>query len=168
MRTPEQLKDQGISLDNEGYLALFDYALDEVSKWIHTATLFDAGTGIGAMLKVAGRRGIEAKGWDTDKAYCEHYKAKTGLENYKVFNIAKAPKLPKADVYSFIEVAQEMEEKELQTFLLRANCKYMIFSATSGRSKAEWVEYLREGGFGFVQDLPRLTAWAILVEKMAQ
>ena len=180
MITPEQfLKTElefGIGFHNEGFVSLCNSTaqqLKTIAELNDVKTILDYGGGTGVYSKSFQDAGYDTTYFDIYKPHNEYVKEKA-----PELKIGKKPIT--TDLMAFIEVAEHMTDKELETLFKKIEPKFILFSSTSERNpewdiewghvnikeQSEWIEFWKDKGYNLIKELQIPTLWTKLFIKI--
>lgn len=174
MITPEQfLKNEiewGISATNEAFVELANQTVKQLNITFKTVLDFGAGTGVYAeAYRKAGYETYAYEIWDAHKEYIK--------TNFPELNIIDKPIT--TDLMNFIEVAEHMTDKELNSLFKSIKPKFILFSSTSNKTswdedwghinvkeQSEWIEYFTKIGYTLIKELNYPTNYTKLWQRI--
>lgn len=174
MITPEQfLKSEiewGISATNEAFVELANQTVKQLNITFKTVLDFGAGTGVYAeAYRKAGYETYAYEIWDAHKNYIK--------TNFPELNIIDKPIT--TDLMNFIEVAEHMTDKELNSLFKSIKPTYILFSSTSNKTswdedwghinvkeQSEWIEYFTKIGYILIKELNYPTNYTKLWQRI--
>lgn len=159
----------GISFDNPMFRSLA-YQTAEQIKGLGTSVL-DYGAGTGVYADAFHQAGFRVYIWEK-------------FESHKQYISQKAPDLMlidkpiTTDIMAFIEVAEHMTDKELNTLFKKIKPNYILFSSTSEKNdndeawghinvkeQSEWDAIFAEKGYKIYKQLNVPTLWAKIYQR---
>jgi 2-polyprenyl-3-methyl-5-hydroxy-6-metoxy-1,4-benzoquinol methylase len=175
MITPEEfLKcelEWGISATNEAFTDLAKATVSQLRDYDFKSVLdFGAGTGVYAeAYRKAGYDTFAYEIWDAHKNYIK--------SNFPELTIIDKPIT--TDLMNFIEVAEHMTDKELNSLFKSIKPNYIIFSSTSNKTdwdadwghinvkeQSEWIEFFNAKGYTLIKELNYPTNYTKLWERI--
>lgn len=174
MITPEQfLKNEiewGISATNEAFVELANQTVKQLNIPFKTVLDFGAGTGVYAeAYRKAGYETYAYEIWDAHKEYI-----KTNFPELKIID-----KPITTDLMNFIEVAEHMTDKELNSLFKSIKPKFILFSSTSNKTswdedwghinvkeQSEWIKYFNSLGYMLIKELNYPTNYTKLWQRI--
>lgn len=174
MITPEQfLKNEiewGISATNEAFVELANQTVKQLNIPFKTVLDFGAGTGVYAeAYRKAGYETYAYEIWDAHKEYIK--------TNFPELTIIDKPIT--TDLMNFIEVAEHMTDKELNSLFKSIKPTYILFSSTSNKTdwdedwghinvkeQSEWIKYFTKIGYELIKELNYPTNYTKLWQRI--
>jgi len=159
----------GISLDNPFFIELATNSINQLKGY--GQTILDYGCGVGAYSKAAMDLGFDVIAYEKFKSHKKYLKEK--LPQLKLVQ----PKT--TDILVFIETAEHMTDKEIDSLFNKINPKYILFSSTSERTgfdlewghinvkeQIEWDNFFISIGYKINKQLPLPTNWSKIYESI--
>lgn len=174
MITPEQfLKSEiewGISATNEAFVELANQTVKQLNITFKTILDYGAGTGVYAeAYRKAGYETYAYEIWDAHKNYIK--------SNFPELTIIDKPIT--TDLMNFIEVAEHMTDKELNSLFKSIKPNYILFSSTSNKTdwdedwghinvkeQSEWIKYFNSLGYILIKELNYPTNYTKLWQRI--
>jgi len=174
MITPEQfLKSEiewGISATNEAFVELANQTVKQLNIPFKSVLDFGAGTGVyGEAYRKAGYETYAYEIWDAHKEYIK--------TNFPELTIIDKPIT--TDLMNFIEVAEHMTDKELNSLFKSIKPTYILFSSTSNKTdwdedwghinvkeQSQWIEYFTKIGYELIKELNYPTNYTKLWQRI--
>jgi hypothetical protein len=159
--------DMGISFDNPNFVNLANNTAEQIKGL--GQTVLDYGAGTGVYSDAFHRAGFDVSIYEIFEAHCEYISQKAPH-----LKIVKKPIT--TDVMAFIEVAEHMTDKELNSLFKKIKPNYILFSSTSERKpgwdeswghinikeQPEWDAFFEGFGYKVEKQLSIPTPWAKL------
>ncbi len=174
MITPEQFLSNelewGISASNEAFVELTRQTVKQLDIPFKSVLDFGAGTGVYAeAYRKAGYDTYAYEIWDAHKNYIK--------SNFPELTIIDKPIT--TDLMNFIEVAEHMTDKELNSLFKLIKPNYIIFSSTSNKTdwdadwghinvkeQSEWIEFFNKLGYTLIKELNYPTNYTKLWQRI--
>jgi 2-polyprenyl-3-methyl-5-hydroxy-6-metoxy-1,4-benzoquinol methylase len=157
----------GIGMHNPGFKELARLSV-ELIKDLEIKTVLDFGAGTGVYSDAFHQAGYDIKAFEIFKAHKDYMK-------YYVPHIEIVKKPITTDLLFFMETAEHMTDKELDSLFAKIQPKYVFFSSTSEKTdndiawghiniktQAEWDLFFELKGYSKVRDLTHPTYWSKL------
>lgn len=174
MITPEQfLKSEiewGISATNEAFVELANQTVKQLN--IPFKSVLDFGAGTGVYAEAYRKAGYEVSAYEIWDAHKEYIKT-----NFPELTIIDKPIT--TDLMNFIEVAEHMTDKELNSLFKSIKPNYILFSSTSNKTswdadwghinvkeQSEWIEYFTKIGYTLIKELNYPTNYTKLWQRI--
>jgi len=159
--------DNGIGMHNPNFKELARLSVDQI-KDLEIKTVLDYGAGTGVYSDAFHQAGYDIKAFEFFKAHRDYMK-----EHVPHIHILKNPIT--TDLLHFIETAEHMTDKELDSLFNIIAPKYVLFSSTSEKTdndipwghinikeQAEWDLFFELKGYFKVKDFLVPTTWTKL------
>jgi len=159
--------DNGIGMHNPNFKELARLSVDQI-KDLEIKTVLDYGAGTGVYADAYHQAGYDIKAFEIFKAHRDYMK-----EHVPHIHILKNPIT--TDLLHFIETAEHMTDKELDSLFNIIAPKYVLFSSTSEKTdndipwghinikeQAEWDLFFELKGYFKVKDFLVPTTWTKL------
>ena len=176
MITPEQFLSNeiewGISATNEAFIELTRQTVKQLN--IPFKTVLDYGAGTGVYSNAYHQAGYDVycyEIWDAHKNYIK--------TNYPHINIIDIPIT--TDLMNFIEVAEHMTDKELNSLFKSIKPEYILFSSTSNKTswdedwghinvkeQSEWIKFFTSKGYILIKELNYPTNYTKLWQRTSK
>ena len=154
----------GISFDNPAFIALANQTAEQIKGL--GVTVMDYGAGTGVYADAYHKAGFDILIWEKFNSHKEYIKEKAP-------HLVIIDKPITTDIMSFIEVAEHMTDKELNSLFKKIKPNYILFSSTSQKTdndlewghinikeQAEWDSYFKGIGYDIYKHLSIPTEWA--------
>ena len=162
----------GVSLSNKDFINLANAAINNLKK-LPIKTILDFGAGIGAYSQAAINAGYTTYSfeiWEAHKIYMK--------ENIPNIQIVDEPF--DTDCLLFIETAEHMTDKEINTLFEKISPRYILFSSTSEKnpgfdekwghinikSQEDWISLFREKKYELLSEVKQPTLWSKIFKKI--
>lgn len=166
-----ELNTLNLTMNNPDFVALAQQVADYLKKY-QPDTVIDFGCGTGVYSEVMRRNGFNIVAQDIFKSHRDYCK-----ENYPDLKIIS--RHVKADLMLFIEVAEHMEDQEIQEAVFKINPDFILFSSTPEttdfdqdwghiniKQENEWVFFWENLGYTLI-DYPKTpTLWALMLKRI--
>jgi 2-polyprenyl-3-methyl-5-hydroxy-6-metoxy-1,4-benzoquinol methylase len=159
--------ENGIGMHNPDFKELARLSVDQIND-LGIKTVLDYGAGTGVYADAYHQAGYDIKAFEVFKAHRDYMK-----EHVPHIHILKNPIT--TDLLHFIETAEHMTDKELDSLFNIIAPKYVLFSSTSEKTdndipwghinikeQAEWDLFFELKGYFKVRDLSLPTTWSKL------
>ena len=159
--------ENGIGMHNPDFKELARLSVEQI-KDLQIKTVLDYGSGTGVYADAYYLAGYDIKAFEIFKAHRDYMK-----ENVPHIEILKNP--ISTDLLHFIETAEHMTDKELDSLFNIITPTYILFSSTSEKghfdipwghinikTQAEWDLFFELKGYSKVKDLLVPTTWTKL------
>ena len=164
--------EHGIGFHNPDFVRLANETAKQISG-LNVKTILDYGAGTGVYSQAYINEGYEVVAFEIFKEHQEYIKL-----NAPKVNLISEPVT--TDLLSFIETAEHMTDKELDTLMTSISPDRILFSSTSQRlpdfdamwghinikEQREWDLFFAEYGYTKLKDLSYPTSWAKLYTKI--
>ena len=164
--------DAGISADNPLFMNLGKATASAVQAMnLPIKTVLDYGAGVGVYSDAFHQAGYQVSTyeiWEEHRAYIRQ----------KFPNLSIIDKPVTTDLLLWIEVAEHMTDKEIDTLMQSIAPKYILFSSTSDKTdndeawghinvkaQHEWVELFRSYGYNNRNEMSVPTTWTKLFSR---
>ncbi len=159
----------GISFDNPMFKSLAFNTAEQI-KGLGKSVL-DYGAGTGVYADAFYQAGFDVSIYEKFESHREYI-------SQKATHLKIIDKPITTDIMAFIEVAEHMTDKELNTLFKKIKPNYILFSSTSQRTdndeawghinvkeQSEWDAYFKTKGYDIYKQLTIPTEWAKIYQK---
>ena len=166
----EQEIAMGITPDNKEFVALATATIQQVQQVVKSGTLLDYGAGVGVYADEARKAGYRVYVYEKFVAHRDFIK-----KRFSELEIIDEPIT--TDIMLFIEVAEHMTDKELDTLFTTIRPKFILFSSTpyaaitdkewghiNIKQQDEWVDFFKtRQRYNLLKLLSVPTGWSMLL-----
>lgn len=166
-----------ISLENQGFINLYNSTAREISKLVEFESFADIGGGVGAYSLAMKNLNKQVYYYDLNKFHLDyamqnnvaHYYHQTDITQNKI----------KHDLVACIEVMEHITDSKLNDLLTNVDCKYFHFSSTPHttnfdaewghiniKQEREWIELFKQHNYELMTQIEVPTTWSLLFEKI--
>ena len=166
-----ELNTLNLTMNNPDFVALAQQVADYLKQY-QPDTVIDFGCGTGVYSEVMRQNDFNIVAQDIFKSHRDYCK-----ENYPDLKVIARP--VKADLMLFIEVAEHMEDQEIQEAVFKINPDFILFSSTPEKTdqdemwghrnvkqENEWIEMWEKLGYKVIDKPQTPTLWALMLEKI--
>lgn len=159
--------ENGIGMHNPDFKELAKQSIDQI-KDLGITTVLDYGAGTGVYSDAFYKAGYDVKAFEIFKAHREYMSEH--VPHIQIFN-----KPITTDLLFFMETAEHMTDKELDSLFAQIKPNYIFFSSTSEvtendkqwghiniKSQDAWDLFFMCNGYSKVRDLSQPTRWSKL------
>lgn len=159
----------GISFDNPMFRSLAMQTAEQIKGL--GKTLMDYGAGTGVYADAFHNAGFDVVIWEKFDAHKEYIRNKQP-------HLIIIDKPITTDIMAFIEVAEHMTDKELNTLFKKIKPNYILFSSTSEKNdndeawghinvkeQSEWDAFFKSKGYAIFKQLNVPTSWAKIYQR---
>ena len=167
---------KGISLENPGFVKLYEATAKTIADLIPFEKFTDLGGGVGAYSKAMRGLGKQVEYYDGNIHHHEYASERRAANTYHYGDFTKM--IIRGDLVAMIEVAEHINDNDLIPFLTRVECNYFHFSSTPHphkmdadwghiniKQEPEWIALFESCGFKFLQKVQVPTYWSLLFTK---
>jgi 2-polyprenyl-3-methyl-5-hydroxy-6-metoxy-1,4-benzoquinol methylase len=168
--------DNGISLENEGFVNLYNATAKSINELIPFTKFTDLGGGVGVYSKAMRELGKEVHYYDGNIHHHEYASERRAADRYHYGDFTEM--VIRGDLVAMIEVAEHIYDDQLVPFLQRVECNYFHFSSTPHKNtmdldwghinmklEHEWIALFESCGFELLQKMQLPTMWSLLFKK---
>ena len=166
-----ELNTLNLTMNNPDFVELAQQVADYLKKY-QPDTVIDFGCGTGVYSEVMRQNDFNIVAQDIFKSHRDYCK-----DNYPDLKVIARP--VKADLMLFIEVAEHMEDQEIQEAVFKINPVFILFSSTPEttdfdiewghvniKQEEQWVEMWKKLGYKVIDKPQTPTLWALMLEKI--
>lgn len=165
-----------ISLENQGFINLYNSTARELSKLVEFESFADIGGGVGAYSLAMKNLNKQVYYYDLNKHHLyyamshnvAHYYHQTDITQNKI----------KHDLVACIEVMEHITDDKLNDLLTNVDCKYFHFSSTPHltdfdeewghiniKQEHEWIALFEQHNYQLHTKMNLPTSWSLLFKK---
>lgn len=158
----------GVSLDNPQFVELGRATAAQMGEYTDIHTVLDYGAGVGAYSDGFHKEGFQVYAY-------EHFEAHRNYIRQRLPHIDLVNAPLTTDLLAWIETAEHMTDKEIDTLLKTIDPRYILFSSTSERTEndeawghiniktqEEWLKLMDRYGYRMLKEMPLPTSWTKL------
>jgi 2-polyprenyl-3-methyl-5-hydroxy-6-metoxy-1,4-benzoquinol methylase len=165
-----------ISLDNEGFVNLYNNTAREICKLISFDSFGDIGGGVGAYSLAMKNLNKEVYYYDLNEYHLQYAQIHNVATHYKQTDITQNK--IKHDLVACIEVMEHITDDKLNDLLNNVDCKYFHFSSTPNKTdfdeewghinikkEDEWIALFERHNYQLHTRMNLPTNWSLLFKK---